>query len=215
MTIGVIDYGMGNLGSVISAFRFLDVECRIVSVQREFTGLSGVFLPGVGSFGKAMQNLRSKDLIHPMEEAVFERKIPFMGICLGMQLMGRSSEESGGVAGLGWIDADITLVAPDRREDKSIIRPHVGWNEVEIKDAKCPLFQRIETGDMTYFDHEFQMEVLPGVTAASSNYHGEFSSVVQQGHIFGVQSHPEKSQRTGLIMLRNFSNLCRKQLGLE
>ena len=201
--IGVIDYGMGNLVSVCNAFRFLGAETNIISSSKHFSRSDAIVLPGVGAFGKAMENLRLLDLIRPLSDAVMGRRVPFLGICLGMQMLAKGSSEMGNHTGLGWVNGRVEQIpnSPDIRV------PHVSWNRLVIrKDSK--LFNRLKTQDNFYFDHSYQFTVLSEDIVAYTDYHGAIPAVIERDNIYATQFHPEKSQRAGLILLRNFLNIA-------
>ncbi len=208
MRIGIINYGMGNLGSVESAFRFLRIPTQIINCADELSSVDAFILPGVGSFGRAMDNLRKSAIPLPLSEEVIEKGKPILAICLGQHLLTQGSEESGGIAGLGWFDQEVTLVASDAQDCDDIRRPHVGWSSVTPKKTDHPLFTRLDQDDMFYFDHSYAVPPMQTETLATSSYFGDFSSITARGNILGVQFHPEKSQRSGLVLLRNFSNIA-------
>ena len=199
--IGIIDYGLGNLTSVAGAVRKLGYEPRITADPAELAAADKLILPGVGAFPDGMANLAERGLIDVLGDLVLKRRKPILGICLGFQLLGQSSEEFGHTAGLGWVDAPVTLLAPD---DAALRVPHVGWNEVR-KAGDCILFDGIDDGALFYFVHKYKMEAPASATvAATCDYGGTFTAAVQKGPVFGTQFHPEKSQQAGLALLRNF-----------
>jgi glutamine amidotransferase len=200
-TITIVDYGMGNIGSVCHALDVLGGSHRVSSRKDDLAGAHGIVLPGVGAFGAAMQNLRDLDLVDALTEQVINRRTPFLGICLGMQLMARDSVENGFSTGLGWIDGHVLAIEahPAHRV------PHVGWNGVQIRRS-TPLFQRIDGDAHFYFDHSFHLECGDDWVAASCDYGRPYVAAVQRDNILAVQFHPEKSQRNGLKLLRNFLN---------
>ena len=200
--IGVIDYGMGNLISVCNAFQFLGAKTHIIHSPKHCEVSDAIVLPGVGAFGRAMERLRLLDLIHPLSDAVMGRQVPFLGICLGMQMLAKSSSEMGDHAGLGWVNGRVEQIP----NSQDIRVPHVSWNRLAVrKDSK--LFRRLKTQDNFYFDHSYQFTVLSEDIVAYTDYHGAIPAVIERDNIYGTQFHPEKSQRAGLIFLRNFLNL--------
>lgn len=209
VSIGIIDYGMGNIGSVSNALTFLGISHHLLACSDDFPTVDGLILPGVGSFGSAMQALESRRLIGPLEQAALRDGKPFLGICLGMQVLAEGSEESPGIRGLGWIRGTCGLVAPDKLDDPAVRRPHVGWNRTVPVDPADPLFTRLPGGAEFYFDHTFALEGTAGAICAVADYHGAVPAAVRQDNLEAVQFHPEKSQTAGLILLRNFTNRVR------
>lgn len=196
----VIDYGMSNLGSIRQA---LD-ECGgfpVVSDNpADLKEATHIFLPGVGAFKDGMDNLRNNGWVEAIREAALKDKVPFLGICLGMQLLGRKGYEMGESEGLNLIDGEVKLLEP--KGDERI--PHVGWNEV-YPTAEWPLFSSIPKGTDFYFVHSYHF--IPQDkknTMSTTPYCGGFVSGVVSENVFGVQFHPEKSQRPGFQLLKNF-----------
>ncbi len=198
--LAVIDYGAGNLRSVLHALRSLGVrDMHIVQHGGELSGATRIILPGVGAFGAGMQQLQAKGFVEPMTAAV-RKDIPFLGICLGMQFLFERSDEMGEHPGLGLLPGHVTRFAPHAQRKV----PHMGWNRL-IQQRPSPLLTGIDADSQVYFVHSYccmpdcQEDVI-----ASTDYGEEFASAVQRGALFGVQFHPEKSQRVGLQMLSNF-----------
>lgn len=199
--IGIVDYGLGNLASVIGAVTKVGFEGRITGDAGELAVCEKLILPGVGAFGDGMANLAERGLVDVLNDLVLKRRKPVLGICLGFQLLGASSEEFGHTKGLGWIDAAVTQLKPN---DPSLRLPHVGWNEV-TQGGDCILFDGIADKSLFYFVHKFRMETPKDATVAGTcDYGGPFTAAVQKGSVFGTQFHPEKSQQAGLALLRNF-----------
>lgn len=202
-TITLIDYGAGNIGSVCSALANLQVPFEVVSDARSIARADGIILPGVGAFAAAMDRLNEMKMIEPLTEKVVGQKTPFLGICLGMQLLADDSTEQGLHKGLGWIHGHVREIVP-----KPGIRvPHVGWNTTHT--VQSDMFRNIADGAHFYYDHSYAMECDESVVAAECDYGGRVTSAVRSGHIWGTQFHPEKSQRNGRVLLRNFSNFVR------
>ena len=198
--IAVVDYGMGNLRSVQKALEHLGFSARVTGSAQEILRARSVVLPGVGAFGDAMANLRRRSLVKPLRE-VAERGTPFLGICLGMQLLFAESEERGDFSGLGIFAGKVV------RFRTSLRVPHVGWNQIHILKPS-PILEGIREGDFAYFVHSYYPEPEDSeVVLATTDYDMEFASVIGRGNIFGVQFHPEKSQDVGLRILRNFGEL--------
>lgn len=196
----LIDYGAGNIGSVGNALASLGVAFRVAGTPADLDRATGIILPGVGAFAAAMDRLNALGMVGPLTEAVVRRKTPFLGICLGMQLLAKESTEQGLHKGLGWIDGHVREIpaAPGIRV------PHVGWNTTHT--MRPDMFVNIADGAHFYYDHGFAMECAPELVAAECAYGRRITGAVQAGHIWGTQFHPEKSQRNGLVLLRNFSN---------
>ena len=200
--IAIIDYGMGNIYSVISAFNYLGVAAELVDVPEDLAKFSYLVLPGVGSFRKGMEVLRAKQLDEAIRESVVEKGNKILGICLGMQLLGSHSTEDGDTEGLGLIDSEV-----DRFNHKEIGQhrvPHVGFNSVEFSE-RAGLFRNLRNNADFYFTHSYRMSVcnLPGRSAICL-YGIDFLAAFEVDNICGTQFHPEKSQTNGLILLRNF-----------
>jgi len=206
--IVLIDYGMGNIGSIAAAFDYLKGDYLISNRKKDIAEAGALILPGVGAFGAAMRNLKKLDLIDELNEQVLVNKKFFLGICLGMQLLAKDSVEQGFHNGLCWIDGHVLDLKPER----DLRVPHVGWNNV-IFDRDNRFFQRIDDGVHFYFDHGFHLQCGEELVVATSNYGGEFVAAIQKENIFATQFHPEKSQRNGLKMLRNFINHVEAQRG--
>jgi glutamine amidotransferase len=201
MTIGVIDYGMGNLRSVVNAFGAVGASASVVRSPEELADYSGVVLPGVGAFKDGMTRLRSRGWIDPLEHEVLEKRKPFLGLCLGMQLMASRGNEHGDEEGLGWVPGRVARLSVD----PSMKIPHVGWNDVMIvRDGR--LFRGMGESDIFYFLHSYHMHPHDeGVLVAKCSYGMEFAAAVEADNLFGAQFHPEKSQRAGLRFLENFA----------
>jgi imidazole glycerol-phosphate synthase subunit HisH len=200
-TIAIVDYGMGNLASVASAFAVLGVPTVITQDRKELEAAQGILLPGVGAFGQAMTNLADLDLISPLGDLVMGERRPFLGICLGMQLIAERSHELGDHQGLGWIRGTVTEIPAGVGHPV----PHVGWSEVTF-DRDDPLFARIDADACFYFDHSYVLQTESENVAAAADYGLSLTAVVRSGNIVATQFHPEKSQRAGLKLLRNFCN---------
>lgn len=202
MKIGIINYGMGNLGSVRNALDYLSVPNEIVGRPKELFNYSSLILPGVGAFGKAMENLRSGGLDGAIKEAVIERKIPILGICLGMQLMLSHSTEHGDHEGLDLVRGEVINFG-DYVKDLPV--PHMGWNDVMLRNSALS-----ETSDSEkpsfYFVHSFfcRLEEERYVTGIA-NYGIPFHAMFEKENISGCQFHPEKSQKHGLTIFKNFA----------
>ncbi len=200
MTVAVVDYGMGNLGSVLRALEDLGTRPEIVATPERLTEAERIILPGVGNFAVAMERLNALGLVGPLRSSV-EAGRPLLGICLGMQLLASRGEEGGSSPGLALVPGDIVRIDP--REGERV--PHIGWNEVHETGSGHALFTGIPSGTDFYFVHSFQFrpETLDDALAVT-DYAGGLVSVVGRGHVTGVQFHPEKSSRAGRRMLGNW-----------
>ena len=201
LKVAIVDYGMGNLASVSSAFATLGIATWATHESAEIAAADAIVLPGVGAFGHAMENLRSLDLVGPLTDLVMVERRPFLGICLGMQLIAESSAELGRHEGLGWIEGQVDALPPDAGHPV----PHVGWSEVAVDDDD-PLFARIGASACFYFDHSYVLKTDTGIVAGTADYGTPIAAVVRRDNIVATQFHPEKSQRAGLKLLRNFTN---------
>lgn len=200
-TIMIIDYGMGNVGSVAHALDYLGGNYFISSKTNDLTKAEAYILPGVGAFSAAMENLKKLNLIDELSRQVMDKKKAFFGICLGMQLLAKDSVEQGFANGLGWINGHVLLIEP-----KITLRvPHVGWNNPRYKQGHL-LFQRIDHGAHFYFDHSYHLQCDKSLIIATCEYGERYVAAIHQDNIFATQFHPEKSQRNGLKMLRNYLN---------
>lgn len=203
--IAIIDYGMGNLRSVQKALQTLGFPCVITKDKTQIKQASGIILPGVGAFDPAIEELRKNNLESTMLEEIARGK-PFLGICLGLQILFTKSEE-GKSTGLS-----VFAGASKRFPPSDLAVPHMGWNRLIIK-RRPPILEGIENGAMMYFAHSyFPAPEDASVIAAETDYGANFASVVAKGNVFGVQFHPEKSGEAGLKMLKNFGELCKKKV---
>ena len=199
--IGIVDYGMGNLGSVTNALQFLDLPARIVTSPRELAGCHAAILPGVGAFGDCMKHLSDAGFVDPLREWIAADK-PFLGICLGLQLLFEGSEEAPGVAGLGVLPGRIARF----NIDPKFKVPQMGWNTVRQVQPDCPLFMNIAPDAYFYFVHSYYAAAAGNFVAGETEYGLPYASAVWRGAMMAVQFHPEKSQRIGLRMIQNFAD---------
>jgi len=200
--IVIIDYGMGNLRSIYKALNRLEIEAKISGNVEEIEGAAKLILPGVGHFGRGMQNLREIGLIDILSRKVLKEKTPILGICLGMQLFCKSSEE-GASEGLGWLNAET--VRFDVQDKSQYKIPHIGWNSLEFRREQ-PLFSGLQNQDLFYFVHSYHLVCHEEDNVLSSTtYDYPFVSAVQKDNILGTQFHPEKSHKIGLGILKNFA----------
>lgn len=198
--IAIIDYDAGNLKSVEKALISLGEQPIITRDYKELLSADKVILPGVGSFGDAMEKLHKYDMVKPIHEIV-EKGTPFLGICLGLQLLFESSDESEGVEGLSLLKGRILRI-PDQEGLKI---PHMGWNSLEVK-PDATLFQNLEKDPYVYFVHSYYLKADDErVVAATTEYSTTIHASVEKDNVFGCQFHPEKSGEVGLQILKNFS----------
>jgi glutamine amidotransferase len=197
----IFDYGMGNLRSVANAFEALSATVLISSRLEDLVTAQRIVLPGVGAFGEAMRRLRASDAVPCLRSEVLEKRKPFLGICLGMQLLADRSFEHGEHDGLGWIGGEVHRIVP---EDASLRVPHIGWNEVKACRQSAMLGD-LPAAPSFYFVHSYHFLVKEADhVVGTCDYGSPLTAAVQAGHIWGTQFHPEKSQKAGLGLLRNF-----------
>jgi len=195
--IAVVDYGAGNLFSVQKALEYIGAQPLVTHDPATLKRSDKVILPGVGSFGQAMRALQECHLVEVLCGAIAAGK-PFLGICLGMQMLFASSDESPSVPGLAVLPGRV------RRFGHDLKVPHLGWNQVE-QSTESVLWRHIPDGSYFYFAHSYFVEALDySLVNGRTDYNGYFPSAVQQGNVFGIQFHPEKSQQRGLQLLANF-----------
>lgn len=207
--IAIVDCGVGNLHSVQKAIEHVGARAVITAEAEDLQAAEGLILPGVGAFGDAMDNLRRRRLIAPLQGKIEAGK-PLLGICLGMQLLFEESEEMGRHRGLGVLRGRVVRLPPPSSPAPSHYRvPHVGWNQIDPR-REDGLLEGIAAGSYAYFVHAYY--VVPtdgGIVRATTTYGPTYPSVVGQGLVWGVQFHPEKSQGTGLQLLKNFLKIVR------
>ena len=202
MTV-VVDYGLGNVGAIVNMLEFLGFEAEVSSEPETIAKASRLILPGVGAFDRAMRNLKSMQLINPLEEAVLKQKTPVLGVCLGMHLLGRGSEEGLGEAGLNWIDAETVYL--DVAAQSGLKIPHIGWSTVQPKLGST-LFANSDETPRYYFVHSYHMRCDNSADIAATCIYGKrFCCAVSKGHIHGVQFHPESIKtKVGIKIFKNF-----------
>ncbi|MGR3173266.1 MAG: imidazole glycerol phosphate synthase subunit HisH [Candidatus Scalindua sp.] len=201
--ITIIDYGMGNLGSIANMLKKIGVASKVSSDVSVIKSADKLILPGVGSFDNGMKNLRERDMIPILNTRVLQDKIPILGLCLGMHLFTRRSEE-GQLPGLGWLDAETIRFKFDDAHNQLKV-PHMGWNRVEICKPN-PVFKDMHPDPRFYFAHSYHLVCKDTQMIVAQSYHGfKFASVVARDNIVGVQFHPEKSHKYGMKLLKNFA----------
>ncbi|HXG51203.1 MAG TPA: imidazole glycerol phosphate synthase subunit HisH [candidate division Zixibacteria bacterium] len=203
--IAIVDYGMGNLRSVQKGFEHVGVEARITREAARIAEARGVVLPGVGAFPACMENLARFGLVEAIREVVRGKK-PFLGICLGFQLLFSESEEFGPQKGLDLFPGRVVGFRPD-----GLKVPHMGWNSIE-KKLDSPFLEGIRSGDFVYFVHSFYVDPAdPSIVATTTDYGIRFASSIATDHLFACQFHPEKSQELGLRILANFGRFVKSR----
>ncbi len=199
--VHIVDYHMGNLRSVSRAFEFLGCDVTVSDKVEDIRNAQAIVLPGVGAFGNGMENLRNLGLIDPMKEEALKMKKPFLGICLGMQLLATSGTENGMHLGLDWIPGVVDRI----RSDNPMIRvPHMGWDDIAVVSAQG-MYKGLKATEVFYFVHSYvlcpqDVSVING----ACDYGVRFAASIESGNIWGTQYHPEKSQKAGLKVLQNF-----------
>lgn len=203
--IAIIDYGAGNIQSVYKALKFIGADCKVTSDKDEILNADGAILPGVGSFGNAMDTMTKRGIKDTIIEYTKSGK-PFLGICLGLQLLFPESEETPGVKGLDIFKGTITKIP---NQNRTLKIPHMGWNNISIKQ-KNGIFKGIEGEPYVYFVHSFYLKAQDkDIVAATTQYGVEIDAAVQKGNIIATQFHPEKSGEVGLKMLKNFVEMVK------
>ena len=200
--IVIVDYGMGNLGSVIKSLNRINAVSKISTSIEDIKKADKLILPGVGHFANGMKRLKEYNYLDILNERVLTEGVPILGICLGMQLFAKHSEE-GDISGLGWIDANIKRFDVDDKVKWKV--PHMGWNSINIKKEN-PLLEGITQDELFYFVHTYHMNCSNKKDILSTTeYSYAFTSCVQNKNIYGTQFHPEKSHDKGLEILNNFA----------
>ena len=202
--IAIIDYGAGNLQSVEKALRHLGCQCQITADPGELAAAQAAVLPGVGAFGDAMGQLRARGLEEPIRQFVSSGK-PFLGICLGLQILFEESEESPGVKGLGLLRGRVLRLP----KESGLKIPHIGWNSLSV-GKPGGLFAGVEGGPYVYFVHSYYLRAEEDVVTATAEYGTTIHAAVQKGNLLACQFHPEKSGQVGLKLLENFKAMAER-----
>jgi glutamine amidotransferase len=197
--IAIVDYGIGNLGSVTKAFAHVGAPCRLTADPGELAEAEALVLPGDGAFGATMDEIKARGLAEPLRRAA-DKGTPLLGICIGMQVLFEESEEHGRHAGLGLLPGRV------RRFDGGLPVPHMGWNALH-KTRPSALLDGVADGDHVYFVHSYFCDAALAVTLATSDYGRDFAAVVGHRSVLGAQFHPEKSQGIGIRIIRNFAGI--------
>ena len=202
---GIIDYGLGNVKAFANVYNNLNIPIRIVDQPSKLKNIDRIILPGVGSFDYAMQKLEASGMRQVLDDVVLKDNIPVLGICVGMQILGNSSDE-GDQPGLGWIDASV-IKFDFSNVKKSLIIPHMGWNTIQSINNNS-LFKDLDDEVSFYFLHSYYFQCnKKNDIIAISDYGGEFTCAVNYRNIFGIQFHPEKSHHNGVKLLNNFAQI--------
>jgi glutamine amidotransferase len=203
--IHIVDYGLGNIQAFVTMYKRLGIATVRARAEEDLRGVNKLILPGVGAFDHAMELLDASGMRQPLQQLVQERKVPVLGICVGMQILACSSEEGVG-AGLGWIDGHVRSFSGNSAS-VALPMPHMGWNDV-IPASGSPLFKGLEGDARFYFLHSYYFGCSdPKNVAARADYGFQFDCAVQNDNVFGVQFHPEKSHHWGAALLKNFAEL--------
>jgi glutamine amidotransferase len=204
--IVIIDYGMGNLRSVAKSLERLKINAITSSQAKDIRSAEKIILPGVGHFAQGMKNLAELGLIDLLNQKVLNEKTPFLGICLGMQLVTQHSDE-GNCDGLGWMEAQ-TKSFKDQKLDPKLKIPHMGWNNILVKQAH-PFLNGQNSDDVYYFVHSYYVQCQNAESILATTTYGlEFASLIYHENILGTQFHPEKSHKQGLNLIKNFAETC-------
>ena len=201
----VIDYDMGNLKSMSNALKALGIPHEVSGDADVVARADAIILPGVGAFGDGMKALERRGLTTVLRKKVLEHRVPYLGVCLGMQFLADRSYEHGEHQGLGWIAGSVERISPAIAGLKV---PHMGWNELRIVRPDSALMRGVEGGTAVYFLHSYHFVPDAGSSScvvATTDHGGDIVAALQRDHIFGVQFHPEKSQGAGLALLKNFA----------
>ena len=196
----ILYYGIGNPSAFINVFKRINKECKLVTSVKELRNSTKIILPGVGHFDDAMDKLKKSGMVDELNDLVLNKNIPVLGICVGMQIMAKTSEE-GKLNGLGWFDANV-------KELSNKIKPHMGWNDIEL-NSKDSLLTNDLPNKLFYFLHSYYFKCNNSQDILGhSNYGYEFTSIINKKNIYGVQFHPEKSHSSGEKLIKNFVEKC-------
>jgi glutamine amidotransferase len=202
--IKIVDYGLGNILAFQNVYKRLNVDVGVARTAAELADATRIILPGVGAFDHAMELLDASGMRGTLDELVLNRRVPVLGICVGMQILARGSDE-GRLAGLGWIDARVRGFSSLKNDE--LLLPHMGWNDVQPVTS-TPLFERLRPESRFYFLHSYFFECARAEDiAARTTYGTDFACAVHADNIYGVQFHPEKSHHFGTQLLKNFAEL--------
>ena len=201
--IGILDYGVGNVGAYLKIFRNLNIPVQPVRTKYDFERIQKIILPGVGAFDDAMEKLNRSGLREPLDQMVIQYNKPLLAVCIGMHMLGNSSEE-GRLQGLGYIPG-VTKKIVAREDDGKILLPHMGWNDITVL-GDDPVWIDVDTEEGFYFLHSYAFfPQVDNAVIATSEYGLNLSCAVRKANIYGFQFHPEKSLSNGILLLRNFA----------
>ncbi len=201
--IVIIDTGVANRYSIHNAFSYIGCDVIVSSKPKDIEQADKLVFPGVGAFALGMQSLKDRNLIPVLNEQVLVHHKPILGICLGFQMMAEASQEDGPCAGLGWVPGEVQGLSP---EDPKLKVPHVGFNTVRPR-GQSVLLGKTQTETDFYFVHSYHLVTDPDIVAGTASYGNEIVAIIEHENIYGVQFHPEKSQSSGLDLLRRFSEV--------
>ena len=202
VSVCILDYGSGNVRSVENIISYLGYDVNVSNDKERIREASHLILPGVGAFGSAMKQIREKIPLMVLEDSVFGQKKPILGICVGMQVFSDLGHEHGQHAGLGWIPGEVMRI-----DSNGLPLPHMGWNDIDLI-VEAPLFKRLGEHRNFYFVHSYAfMPENSEVVSSQVDYGSKFCASIQSENIFGVQFHPEKSQKAGQLLFQNFLSL--------
>ena len=203
--ISIIDYKLGNIKAFVNIYNNLNIPVKLIKSYDDFDNVTKLILPGVGFFDHAMKKLSESRLLNKINKLVFKDKIPILGVCVGMQIMCKESEE-GKANGLGWVDFNVLKFDESLIKNKTKL-PHMGWNNIKI-EKKNKIFNGLENDAIFYFLHSYYCNSNSNnKTIATSRYGGKFTCAFNYKNIYGVQFHPEKSHMNGIKLLHNFAKL--------
>lgn len=203
--IAIVDYGLGNIRAFGNIYNRLNIPFVYASTVESLKGASGIILPGVGSFDYAMQKLNESGLRETLDDLVLNKRVPIIGICVGMQMMALRSDE-GNAEGLAWLKTTVRKF--EKKENFPL--PHMGWNQLSLLDN--PIFKGLEEKPEFYFLHSYHFDSDYEHVIASAEYSNLIGCVVNKGNIFGIQCHPEKSHKAGITILKNFAEVANAQV---
>lgn len=203
--ISIVDYGLGNLKAFANIYKQLNIPAAIVSSKEQLAQSEKIILPGVGAFDHAMEQLNNSGLRGTLDDLVLEKKVPVLGVCVGMQMLGNSSDE-GNIDGLRWIDGEVKLFDVSKIKHSTRL-PHMGWNDVS-PTRSSPILNGLEHKSIFYFLHSYYFKCNNEEDSiAESDYGIRYTCAVNHQNIYGVQFHPEKSHRYGIQLLKNFATI--------
>jgi imidazole glycerol-phosphate synthase subunit HisH len=204
--ITIIDYGLGNINAIHTVYKNLNIPVTVASNPSDLDNSEKIILPGVGAFDFAMDRLNRSGVRDKLNKLVHDSGVPILGICVGMQMMTERSEE-GQMDGLGWVKGEVLHFKHIKHDDKKIDVPHMGWNNITPK-RENPLLAGLSKDSYFYFLHSYYCEVYEDtIIVSSTEYGNDFTSAINDGNIYGVQFHPEKSHQFGIQLLKNFAEL--------